>query len=235
MNKNDRIETELKKSGANFVHFVDITTLPVEQNKNYPYAILFGKILSSDYLQNVMDTPDYVQNRIQSNSDFSDDEFCLTELRMDELADKISQWLIEGGYQAYSHSEENQIETGSLDGKLKTPLPHKTIARMAGTGWIGKNNLLVTEKFGCALCLGVVITNAPLEIISHHPIQPDCQNCNICVEVCKPDALKGQVWSLDTQREDMLDISKCTTCLNCMVFCPWTQDYLKYGNCEFSG
>jgi len=231
MNLNHLIETELKESGANFVHFVDITNLSGKENKNYPNAILFGISLSPNYLQHLMNTPDYVQMMIQNNSDFSDDEFYLTELQTDELADKIAQLLIDNGYKAYSHSEKNQKETGFLDKiNLKTPLPHKTIARMAGIGWIGKNNLLVTPKFGCALCLGVVITNAPLKTILHHPIQSKCNNCNICVEVCDPKVLKGHVWNLNTPREDMLNVHKCTTCMKCLVFCPWTQNYINNEN-----
>jgi len=79
VNLNHQIETNLKESGAIFVHFVDITNLSPEENKNYPNAILFGINLSPDYLQNVMNTPDYVQMMIQNNSDFADDELYLTE------------------------------------------------------------------------------------------------------------------------------------------------------------
>ena len=225
---NHSIENKLKELGANFVHFVDITSLSNKENKNYPNAVLFGIKLSSDYLQNVMNTPNYVQEKVRQNSDFSDDELYLTELKTDELADSISQWLINSGYNAYSHSDKNQIETGFFDGKyLKTPLPHKTIASMAGVGWIGKNNLLITTMFGSALCLGVILTDAPLEIISNNSIPSKCNNCNICVKMCEPQALKGHTWSVTAQREDMLDVYKCTTCMNCLVFCPWTQDYIK--------
>ena len=228
MNLNHTIEAQLKKSGACFVHFVDITALSGEQNKNYPNAVLFGINLSPGYLQQIMNTPDYVQEMIQRNSDFSEDEFYLTELKTDKLADEISEYLVDNGYKACSHSEKNQIEMGFLDNiHLKTPLPHKTLARMAGTGWMGKNNLLVTQEFGSALCLGVVLSNAPVETVLYPPVQSKCYDCNVCVEVCKPKALKGRVWNLNTQREDMLDVGKCTTCINCLVFCPWTQKYIE--------
>ena len=222
----ETIETILKESGADFVLFVDITNLSCEENKNYSHAILFGITLSTDYLQNIMNTPDYIQARIRNNSDFLDDEFYLAELQTDELADKIAQLLNNNGYKAYSHSEKNQKETSFLDKiHLKTPLPHKTIARIAGIGWIGKNNLLITPNFGCALCLGVVITNASLKITTSNSTQSKCNNCNICIKLCEPKALKGIAWNLNTKREEMLDIFKCTTCLNCVIFCPWTQNY----------
>ena len=228
MNISHKIETELKELGASFVHFVDITSLSDKENKNFPVAILFGIKLSSNYVQKVMNTPDYVQKMVKNNRNFSNDEFYLTELKTGELADRISQWLIDSGYKAYSHSDKNQIETGFFNGIYEgTPLPHKTIARIAGIGWIGKNNLLVTTKFGCALCLGVVMTNAPLEITPSNPIQSKCNNCNICITVCEPKALKEHTWNLNTEREDMLDVYKCTTCLNCLIFCPWTQNYIS--------
>jgi ferredoxin len=225
---NHEIDTKLKELGANFVYFVDITDLSDKENKNYPIAILFGINLSSNYLQTVMNTPDYVQRMVQNNRDFSKDEFYLTELKTGELADKISQWLIDIGYKAYSHSDQNQIETGFFDGIYEgTPLPHKTIARIAGIGWIGKNNLLVTPEFGCAICLGVVLTNAPVKTISPKSVQSTCDNCSLCVKVCESKTLKGQTWNLETQRGDMLDVYKCKTCLNCLLFCPWTQNYMK--------
>jgi epoxyqueuosine reductase QueG len=217
---NHEIEAKLKELGVNFVYFVDITNLSDKENKNYPTAILFGINLSPNYLQTIMNTPDYVQRMVNNGMDFSKDEFYLTELKTGELADKISQWLINSGYKAYSHSDKNQIETGFFNGIYEgTPLPHKTIARMAGIGWIGKNNLLVTPEFGSALCLGVVLTNAPVKITSPKSVQSKCDNCNVCVKVCEPKALKGQTWSLETQREDMLDVNKCTTCFNCLLFC----------------
>ena len=228
MNISKKIEIRLKELGANFVHFIDITNLSEKENKKYPNAILFGIHLSVDYLQNVMNTPNYVQEMVRRNSDFSDDEFYLAEIKTGELADEISQLLNNSGYKAYSHSDKNQVETGFFDGIYgRTPLPHKTIARMSGIGWIGKNNLLVTPKLGSAMCLGVIITNAPLKITASNSIQSKCDNCNICIEVCEPKALKGIAWNLNTKREEMLDISKCTTCLNCMIFCPWTQNYIE--------
>lgn len=223
-----KIEKELKEMGAVFVRFVDIRNLSGKENKNFPTAILFGINLSIEYLQTVIKTPDYVQEMIRNNRDFSKDEYHLTELKTGELADKTSQRLIESGYKAYSHSDENQIETGFFDGIYEgTPLPHKTIARLAGIGWIGKNNLLVTQEFGCALCLGVVLTDAPLETTSPKLMQSKCDNCNICVKVCEPKTLKGQTWNVGIHRDDMLDVYKCTTCLKCMIFCTWTQNYIN--------
>ena len=223
-----KISAALKELGAYFINFVDITHFTAEANKNYSFAIFFGLTLSPEYLRKVMNTPDYVQRMVQNNRDFSEDEFYLTELRVDRISDTLATLLNCNGYDAYSHSEKNQIQTGSFDKtSLKTPLPHKTIAYLASIGWIGKNNLIVSQYYGSALCFGVVLTNAPVRITGDHQKQTRCLNCNICVETCKPKALTGHLWDFKTKREDMIDIHKCTTCMNCMIFCPYTQNYIN--------
>ena len=228
INLNAELELKLKNFGADFVCFVNVTSLSNEQNRGYCNAILFGIALSKNYINHVANTPNYVKKRIKNNFDFSDDELYLTELKIDEISDQIANLLISENYKAYSLSDKNQIATGSFDGKYgKTILPHKTIATLAGIGWIGKNNLLVTEKFGSAICLGVVLTDAPLNTISNDTIKSKCGDCDICLEVCESKALKGQIWNTSIQREDMIDVKKCTTCINCLVFCPYTQKYLK--------
>jgi len=219
---------ELNSRGAVFVHFVDISHLSVEQNRSYPNAILFGIVLSPGYMQEVIDTPDYVQHRINNNFDFDDDEFLLTEIKTDELSDYITNLLIQKGYTAYSQSEKNQISTDCFDGlHLKTFLPHKTIAVLAGLGWIGKNNLLITPKYGSGLCLGTILTNMPLKTTTDKPILSKCGSCNLCKDICDVSALKGHSWSIGTQREDIIDVNKCTTCMKCMVCCPWTKAYIR--------
>jgi epoxyqueuosine reductase len=64
----------------------------------------------------------------------------------------------------------------------------KHAAELAGLGRIGKNTLLINEKFGNRLWLGGVITNAELE--------PDSlsdafciEDCRICIEACPQSAL----------------------------------------------
>ena len=74
MSLKNYITSELKANGADFVHFVDISHLQQEQNRGLPNAILFGICLSPNYIQEVMDTPDYVQARIETNFGFDDDE-----------------------------------------------------------------------------------------------------------------------------------------------------------------
>lgn len=219
---------ELSGKGADFVRFVDISHLSAAQNRGFPNAVLFGIALSPAYISEVTNTPDYVEARVKNNYDFADDEYLLTENKTHELSDWLSAYLSGKGYKVYSQSDENLLATDGFDGvSKKTLLPHKTIALMAGIGWIGKNNLLVTREYGSGLCLGTVLTDIPLRTVLQSPLHSLCRNCTVCENVCEVKVLKGHIWEPHTPREEMIDVTRCTTCIKCLMHCPWTQAYSK--------
>lgn len=216
------------KHGANFVCFVDISPLAPEQNKHFPNAILIGIALSRNYLLEISRTPDYVKTLVEANR-MQEDEFHNKEILADQIADTLAAYLKEQGYSAYSQSEANIIATGFYNEKTKTtPLPHKTIAGLAGLGWIGKHNLLVTPEYGSALCMCTVLTDAPLPAHSQKPISPQCGTCQLCRQICPVRAIQGKLWSEATTRDDLVDVYECKTCLLCLVLCPWTQQYMNH-------
>ncbi len=219
--------TELKNQGADFVYFVDISHLSAEQNKRYPIAILMGVVLSPGYIQKITSNPDYVQDMIR-NDQISEDEFAQKEIDTDRMADFIASYLIAKEYSAYAQSENNLESTGFYDEKTKSsPLPHKTIAGLGGLGWIGKHNLLVTNEFGSAISMCTVLTDAPLTTVLHPPGNSLCGECTVCVDICSPKAINGKEWTINTSRDDLVDVFKCTSCLKCLAFCPWTQNYIQ--------
>lgn len=219
--------TEIEKQRVDFIYFVDIQHLTAGQNKGYSTTILFGATLPKDYLKTVALNPDYVES-MKINKTIKNDEFHLTEQKTDKIADYIEEYIVSRGFKAYSQSEENILKYGHYDKKnKKTPLLHKTIAGLAGLGWIGKHNLLVTKKYGSAISISSVLTNAPLKSMREKPLIPSCGNCNICKEMCKPNAIKGETWECGVEREKIVDVFSCTTCFQCVVQCPWTQRYIK--------
>ena len=205
MNLNVQWEQRIKDKGADFVNFVDISMLPAEMTEGYPCAVLFGKALSREYV-----------NTLRSGLEPRHKEMNNTERKMDALAVKVAGWLESEGYRSI--------------GKLKTnQLPHKTVALRAGLGFIGKNNLLVTEKYGCALLLGKVLTTAPFASRSEFPQAPQCGDCSSCVEVCPTETLLGTAWTVTATREEMMVRKRCIVCLKCMVSCPYTGKYASGG------
>lgn len=224
---NECITNELKQYNIEFIHFIDVSGLTKKQNRGFPFAILFGVKCSSGYLQKVSVNPNYVPEMVERNY-FDDDEHYTHEMEMYHISDLLANFIEKKGYRAYSLSEVNQIETNNFDGN-KSMLPLKTLAIHAGLGWIGKNNLLVNREYGCCQTWGGVLTDASLNTLSVNHAIVQCGKCQICVDICQPNALKGKVWQQGITREEMIDVDKCTTCLKCMVHCPWTQKYMKRG------
>lgn len=224
---NETVANELKQQGIEFIHFVDISGLAEKQSRGFSSAILFGVKCSPEYLKRVSDNPNYVPDMV-ARGYFDDDEHYAYEMGMYRISDLLAESIEENGYKAYSLSDANQIATSNFDGMFgKTMLPLKTLATHAGLGWIGKNNLLVNKEYGCCQTWGGVLTDAPLNVVLKKPLVVQCGNCQTCLDVCEPHALQGASWQSDIQREEMIDVDKCTTCLKCMVHCPWTQRYMN--------
>lgn len=198
-------EQHIKESGADFVYFVDVSNLPAADIDGYKYncAVLFGKALSREYI-----------STLRIGQDPKRKEVFNTEHKMDALAVKLADRLETAGYKSVA--------------KLKfARLPHKTIALRAGLGFIGKNNLLVNDQYGCALMLGKILTTAPFVTMNKTLKEPQCGDCNVCVDVCPTKALHGKTWSVTTSRDEIMVRKLCSLCLKCMVWCPYTEKYAK--------
>ena len=124
---------------------------------------------------------------------------------------------------------------------LTTSLPHKTIATLAGLGWIGKSALLITKEYGPAVRFTTVLTNAVFEVVNS--INDSlCGDCNKCVESCPAKAISGKNWKFGLERQDIYDAFACyktarklsknilipnTICGICINACPWAQKYIS--------
>jgi epoxyqueuosine reductase QueG len=226
------LETELNSQGADFIGFVDLSQLPTEQNRQYPNAILVGVALSPSYIYKIASTPSYAKE-MKLHNRTSEDEFHIKESNADRIADSIADYITAKGYSAYSQSESSLLSAGFYDEKTKsTPLPHKTIARLAGIGWIGKHSLLVTPEFGSAICISTILTNAPLKPTLPTPITSSCGNCTACKDICEVAAIEGNAWNIGISRDELVNVFKCNTCLKCLAHCPWTQMYMKRSSVE---
>jgi len=203
MELNKLWEQHIIDSGVDFVYFVDASALPADAVNGYTCAVLFGKALSREYI-----------NALRADQKPKRQEVHSTERKMDTLAEKLAGQLEDAGYKSAA--------------KLKfAQLPHKTVALRAGIGFIGKNNLLVSDQYGCALMLGKVLTTAPFVTMRKMPKEPQCGDCSICVDVCPSKALQGKTWSVNTSRDEIINRKLCSLCLKCMIWCPHTEEYAK--------
>ncbi len=67
----------------------------------------------------------------------------------------------------------------------------KDAAVLAGLGVIGKNNLLITRKFGPRVRLRALVTEAELPPSDVIVDNPWCNNCEACIQACPVGALEG--------------------------------------------
>jgi len=71
-------------------------------------------------------------------------------------------------------------------------LPERYIASNSGVGFIGKNNTLITEKYGSYVFLGEIITDLIIE--PDIPLERKCGNCKRCLEACPTNSIvEGKV------------------------------------------
>lgn len=109
---------------------------------------------------------------------------------------------------------------------LTAILSYKHAAEAAGLGKIGMSSLVVTEKYGTRIRLGVCLTEAILESTAGD-ISGACRYCNICVAKCPAHALgypgKGEAYVIDkfACREYLEASGGCSECLK---RCPVASD-----------
>ncbi len=72
------------------------------------------------------------------------------------------------------------------------PVAERIFAKHAGLGWIGKNTLLLNEKLGSWIFLGVIVTSLELvpSLAAREMVSADlCGNCRQCLDACPTGAL----------------------------------------------
>jgi epoxyqueuosine reductase len=98
------------------------------------------------------------------------------------------------GYQAMPIPASQIVDWKNQRGHLS----HKHVAKAAGLGWIGRNNLLVNEKFGSRVRLVTILTDLPL--MTNAPSLNDCGSCRVCLSVCPSGAIAERQEDFDHLR-----------------------------------
>jgi len=126
----------------------------------------------------------------------------------------------------------------SLGGKAiyfvdSNALPERYIATQSGIGFIGKNNTIITEKYGSYVFLGEIITNIYIE--SDKPQESKCGNCNLCQKACPTGSINGEntpniCLSYVTQKKEIEDEwfvklkGRVFGCDTCQKTCSYNKD-----------
>ncbi|UCD58724.1 MAG: epoxyqueuosine reductase [Candidatus Hydrogenedentota bacterium] len=220
---------ELSSNGADMVGFADLHAITEEARHGFPRGVAIAVALNADVISGIRGGPtrEYYADCERANN------------LLDSLSQRAARFLEEHGNRARSFAATDV----GIDFKThSTRLPHKTVATRAGLGWIGKCALLVTEKFGSAVRLATVVTDA--ELSTGDPIDESrCGDCSACVDVCPGRAPYGRNWEIGLYRDHFFDPWACrkaarklaaeragileTLCGICIAACPWTQRYTE--------
>ena len=144
-------------------------------------AVCLGMRLSASVLEEIMDAP----TRLYFH------HYRTANVFLDQAAIRIVNFIQRKGYSALP-IPASQI----LDWKnQKAHLSHKELAILAGLGWLGRNNLLVSKRLGSQLRLVSILTDMPLKL--DRKAEENCGACRLCVTVCPAAAIKDNPSDFD--------------------------------------
>ncbi|MEM3389743.1 MAG: 4Fe-4S double cluster binding domain-containing protein [Thermoproteota archaeon] len=154
--------------------------------------------------------------------------------KLDQIAFTLAKYIQDKGYLAYPVPASQIIDQNKLIGVIS----HKLVANLAGLGWIGKNCLLITPKYGPRVRLASILTNMPL--YTGTPVENRCGECNMCVQACPAKAFTGVPFRPEEPREKRFNAQLCykyqrereakmgdSLCGMCVYICPYGRRLSK--------
>ena len=95
------------------------------------------------------------------------------------------------------------------DGRFRAEFSFKDAAASAGRGWFGKNDVIITEKYGPRIRLSSILIDCEFEYDKSYEKYMCPDDCNKCVDICPGHALLDVRWDVGMVRDDIIDISYC--------------------------
>jgi reductive dehalogenase len=176
---------------------------------NHPYAIAFA--VGMDYWMNKASP--LLNTLLETDKQY---------LRAAWISIVLAEYIRSLGYLARAH----------IDANYQAILP--PIAADAGLGELGRIGILITEKFGPRVRLGLVTTDLPLAIDKPitFGVQDFCRRCRKCADNCPAGAIsKGEKviergvekWVINRERCFQYWNSVGTDCGICIRVCPYSK------------
>lgn len=174
-----------------------------------PYGIVFAVEIKKE----MIDTAPAMTAMVESSR---------TYLKAATIGLSLSYLIRRLGYSARNH----------MDGNYLSVLP--LVASAAGIGVFGRHGLLISDRFGPRIKLGLVTTDMPLT--GSRSVNVDlerfCSNCGACSRECPASAISGNGqeivngtsrWRIDHELCYSYWRSNGTDCGICMKVCPFSR------------
>ena len=143
-----------------------------------------------------------------------------------------------------------QEKVGEVNGRCfvdSAPVLERDWAKRSGTGWIGKNTLLINPKQGSYFFLAELIVDLDLEYDG--PMKDYCGRCTRCIDACPTEAISPEGYVVDGSKcisyftielkesipEEYKDQFEnwAFGCDICQDVCPWNRFSKKHQEPEF--
>jgi epoxyqueuosine reductase QueG len=227
---NQRVERIARREGVDLVGFADLSAYADDLVvfggdivKGYPYGISIGIVLPNEIVEGLAD-----RDNPNNASLYHHHAYDIINSRLDLAASLISSFLSREGHRALPVPAERTDIANAIP-----TVSHKMVGHIAGLGWIGKNCLLITSRYGPRIRLASILTDAPLKAVDD-PRDAECGVCRSCVEICPAKAIRGREYTpgeprgerfvftacQDYFRELEKDTSKKAVCGMCLHVCP---------------
>jgi len=183
------------------------------------HAVVIAFALAPQVLEGIVDKPTLLYKHLYR--------------QVNNLLDRVA--LITSNWLTQNHAKAIPIPASQIvDWKKNLAhLSHRQVAVELGMGFYGRNNLLVTPKYGSQVRLATILTDFPAEIPG--PCKTgkySCGNCSACAAVCPAKAIKTGPQDFDREKcfakvrefEKMRGIS-VGICGLCVRACSWGQSF----------
>lgn len=176
--------------------------------KDYQYCIVVGKKLDDTIIDTIENGPTLQYHELYNR----------VNAELYQISLEISDYL------NFKEISNRLIKPTGVSKDVKNYNPetltyyfsHKMAATRAGLGWIGKTDLMVTEKFGPRVRFVSVLlkdciqkNGIPIEKFVVPIIKSRCGSCNICIKLCPAKAGSGKEWDINTGRDSFFNAYSC--------------------------
>ena len=217
LNLNQEITQLLENEGCKIFGFADLHILPMSVRQGFDTGIVMG----------VPYTAKGMKENLENNPNRFDNDSGETFEPLERFEKSVIKFLKEKGFKVSTNYRKTAFSGG---------VSHKMVGTLAGIGWIGRLAILTTKKYGPALRLTAVLSNAPFKC--GKPITKSLcpPKCNACADICPTKAIKEGLWEQGIHRDAFFDVKACgkgrknrqPMCGLCISVCPYAKKGLGY-------
>jgi epoxyqueuosine reductase len=193
--------------------------------KSMPYAISIGMRYPYTIIDQIKDGPTITYFH----------QYRTMNANLDRCAIIAQSILLSNGYEAMYVPASQSDPKADYSGIFS----HKIAAIRAGLGFIGKNNLFLSNEFGPAVRLSTILTDMELDISAERI--SGCNDCNECFSACPAGAIFGVMPNENYDRKEIFSPEKCSyymstkfkdmgrgsVCGICIGVCPYSKPNSK--------